>query len=293
MSPADGEVGVRRGIPGNDTLQFDFTPNSSNNRYLVLYDPAALPAGFPCDPDTSTSEPQPPPAAAVEKLAATGSALVVHIPRGDCAALVRVFAEEDPPERLQERRMPEHAIDGALLRVPQGTLLADGAEFMQLPGSVREWATKDRAELPAGRYHLDAFHLMEWKELNRTAGIASGAAPLARALDWIVNRVALARIVLIIANLAIIPVLLLSVSSGWRSALTGLGMILAADALLVGLFWLLSFVLKRHPASRQVQQAREKFDRENPDVVVVLKRDGADDSPAPPSCTPSLLRIAP
>jgi hypothetical protein len=291
MSSAGVGAGARGGLPGNDTLQFDFAPNSSSSRHLLLYDPAALPADFPCDPDVSTSEPKPPPADAVEKLAAAGSALVVHIPHGDCAALVRVFAEEDPPERLRERQTPGHAIDDALLRVPAGTLLADGAEFVQLPGGVREWATKDRAELPAGDYSLDAFHLMEWKERNRTAGIASGASALARGLDWIVNRVALARIVLVVVNLAVIPVLLLSVTSGWRSALAGLGTLLAADALLVGLFWLLSFALKRHPASRQVQQAREKFDRENPDVVVVLKRNGANASPPP--ARPSILRIAP
>jgi hypothetical protein len=166
--------------------------------------------------------------------------------------------------------------------------MADGAEFVQLPGQRREWAAAFRAELPPGDYRMDAFHILHWKDSNRTAGIASGASRLARSVDWLVNRVALARIVLVIANLAIIPLLLLSFRAGWRSVLMSLGAVLAADILLVGFFWLLAHLLKRHPASRQVQQASEKFDRENPDVVVVLRRA---ERPASPGSAPGLLRL--
>jgi len=275
--------------PGIDTLQFDFAPSSSSTRYLVLYDSEALPANFSCDPDTATSEPAPPPDRAVEELGAACSALVVHVPRGDCAVQMQVFVDEDPPERLCRKRKANHAIENSLLRVPGGRLMADGAEFLQMPGREREWATRQRARLPAGEYRLDAFHLAEWKDSNRRAGIASEASPVARALDWIISRVALARIVLVIANLAIIPVLLLSITSGWRSALTGLGALLVADLVLVCVFWLVAHLLKRHPASRQVQRAREKFDLENPDVVVVLRREAG----PRPSPAAAFLRIAP
>jgi hypothetical protein len=272
-------------------LHFEFTP-SSRSRHLVLYDPGAVPDGFPVDPDTATPEPQAPPREALEALAAESRALVVNITAGECAASLRVYVDEDAPAELAARSAENGRLRGARLRVPGGRLLADGAEFIQRAGTEREWASKERAELPAGEYDLEAFHIMEWKQKHRKAGIASGASPLARCLDWIAGRVELARIVLVITNVAVIPLLVLSATSGdWRTALMGLGSLLAADVVLVGIFWLMSSVLRRAPGRHQVQKAEELFDRDNPDLVVVLRSAGDRAGGGEPS--PAFLRVSP
>jgi hypothetical protein len=48
--------------------------------------------------------------------------------------------------------------------------------------------------------------------------------------------------------------------------------ILLVDALVAGGFWLLQAARERFPALIRVQDADAAFDRENPDIVVVVKR---------------------
>jgi hypothetical protein len=99
--------------------------------------------------------------------------------------------------------------------------------------------------------------------------------------------------VLLIVNLAVIPFLLVVVTSGsaWQQKLLTLGAVLAADVLVLGLFWLLNRLVRRFPAHRQVHHAEERFERENPDVVVVLKPRQEQGLTA--DARPALLRATP
>jgi hypothetical protein len=68
----------------------------------VLYDPAAIPADTPVDPDLDAQDPTLLPARAMQALAGAGAALILHID------------EED---------------GDAAPHAPSGTLKADGLEF--------------------------------------------------------------------------------------------------------------------------------------------------------------------
>lgn len=116
----------------------------------MLYDPAAIPAGIPVDPDMQAQDPKLPPEAAIKDLAARGEALILHIPTEDCEARLRLFVDEEPPESIQDRGAM--VLSGALLKVPSGGLKADGLEFLARPGEIRQHSQAGEATVPAGDY---------------------------------------------------------------------------------------------------------------------------------------------
>src|SRR5688500_8293564 len=108
---------------------------ASRHAHLVLYYPGALPSNLPVDPDLDAQDPKPLPAVAVRGVTERAEALVLHIPEEDCEARMRLFVNEDVPPSIVERGAP--VVSGATLKVPTGTLRADGLEFMAPAGRVR------------------------------------------------------------------------------------------------------------------------------------------------------------
>jgi MFS family permease len=81
-------------------------------------------------------------------------------------------------------------------------------------------------------------------------------------------------IVMIPGNVLIAPMLVGGFwqARGWRSGLTVAAVILIVDAVVFGGFWVLQAAQKRFPALTRIRDADAAFDRENPDIVVVLRR---------------------
>jgi hypothetical protein len=254
---------------------------ASRHEHLVLYDPAAIPADADVDPDLDAQDPKLPGAATIRELAETGRALIIHIPTEDCEARVRVFVDEDLPEAL--RRRGRVVLDRATLAVPTGRLKADGLEFLTRPGEVRRHSQATETVIPPGEYSLEVRELFSWKLRVGSADALAGT----RLWERLVHRLTLVYtwlgIVLIPANVLGAPMIVggLWKSRGWQSGLTAAGVILAFDAVVFGGFWLLQLAQKKFPALTRVRDAEATFDREHPDIAIVLRRhsapaDGAD-----------------
>jgi hypothetical protein len=245
---------------------------ASRHQHLVLYDPAAIPPDLPVDPDLGAQDPKPLPASAIREVTSRGDALILHIPTEDCEARVRVFVDEDPPRPVAGRGAL--VISGARLKVPTGTLKADGLEFMARPGEVRKHSEAERIAVPPGDYEVEVRELMSWKIRHRTSSTRGGTGPGDRVAHRLVNVYTWIGIVLIPGNVLIAPIIVgvLWQSRGWRAGLAAASMILVIDAVVLGGFWALEAAQKRFPALSRIQRADAEFDRENPDIVVVLRR---------------------
>jgi hypothetical protein len=275
-------------------VPFDFHP-ASGAYQLVLYDPAAMPADLPVDPDLRTDQPEPPPTESVETLAQEGRAFVVEMPRKwDGEADFRVFVDEELPEPLAGRGALERRVTGAVLDVPEGLLVADGAEFIELPGSPREHASDLRVQIPAGRYALEAFDTFPWKIQHRDGALAAHTTWLERMGHRLVVAMVITALLLIPATiLALIFVASMAFDGRWDRALR-LGLLIAlVDVVVFGAVALWSRFAERNPefdVSSKVANAGTRFDEETPDIVVVLRRIG-DLGAGGGTPAPGLLRV--
>ena len=245
---------------------------ASRHEHLVLYDPAAIPPDLPIDPDLEAQDPKPPPASAIREVTSRGEALVLHIPTEDCEARLRVFVDEEPPQSIAGRGGV--IISGARLKVPTGTLKADGLEFMARSGEVRKHSEAETIAVPPGDYEVEVRELMTWKLRHRASSTRSGTRTGDRMAHRLVTVYTWVGIVLIPANILVAPIIVgvLWQAQGWRSGIAAASLILVIDAVVLGGFWLLESAQKRFPALSRVQQADADFERENPDIVVVLRR---------------------
>jgi hypothetical protein len=245
---------------------------ASRHEHLVLYDPAAIPSDLPLDPDLEAQDPTPLPASVVRQVASRGEALILHIPTEDCEARLRVLVDEELPESIAGRG--GLVISGARLKVPTGTLKADGLEFMTRPGEVRTHSGAERIAVPPGDYEVEVHELMTWKLRHRTSTTRGGTRRGDRVAQRLVTVYTWVGIVLIPGNVLIAPILVGSLwqAYGWRSGLAAASLILVIDAVVLGGFWLLESAQKRFPALSRVPRAEAGFEREHPDVVVVLRR---------------------
>jgi hypothetical protein len=245
---------------------------ASRHEHLVLYDPAAIPPDLPVDPDLDAQDPKPLPASAIREVTSRGDALILHIPTEDCEARMRVFVDEDPPQSIAGRGAV--VVSGARLRVPTGTLRADGLEFMTRPGDVRKHSEAEHCALPPGDYEVEVRELMSWKLRNRNRRTRGGTGRGDRLAHRLVTAYTWIGIVLIPANLLIAPIIVLVAwqARGWRTGITVAAAILLVDAVVAGGFWLLQAAQERFPALTRVQEADAAVERENPDIVVVLTR---------------------
>ena len=258
-------------------MQADLTA-ASRERHLALFDPAAIPADAPVDPDMQAQEPTLMPAPAMMDLASSGHALILHIPTEDCEARFRVFAGEEPPEAL--RRKGTVVLSGAPLQVPSGRLKADGLEFLVRPGETREHSLAQEAAVPTGEYSVEVVNLQGWKARHRLTEGHRGIGALDRTVNRLVISYTWLGILMIPANIFAAPMIVLWFhrSGGWSGALLAGAMIVAVDALILGGFWLLQAAQKRLPILSRVNEADAAVDRENPDIIVVLRPAVATDS---------------
>lgn len=245
---------------------------ASRHEHLVLYDPAAIRADVPVDPDLEAQDPKPLLPSAIRDVAARGEALILHMPGEDCEARLKLFVDEDPPAPIPERSAV--VLSGARLQVPTGTLRADGLEFLSRPGEVRTHSEATETVVPAGEYEIEVRELLSWKLRNRASHTLRGTRSSDRLAHTLVTAYTWVGILMLPGNLLIAPMVIAFFwrSRGWRGALTAAAIMLVIDVVVFGGFWLLEAAQKRFPALNRVAQADAAFERENPDIVVVLRR---------------------
>jgi hypothetical protein len=245
---------------------------ASRHEHLVLYDPAAIPADADVDPDLDAQDPKLPPAAAIRELAEGGRALIVHIPTEDCEGRLRVFVDEDLPEAL--RRHGRVVLERATLAVPTGRLKADGLEFVTRPGEVRRHSQATETVVPSGEYSIEVLDLLTWKVRHGAAEARVDTSSWERLVHRLTLVYTWLGIILMPANLLGAPIIVggLWKARGWQTGLTAAGVILAVDAVVLGGFWLLQAAQKKFPALTRVRDAEATFDREYPDIAIVLRR---------------------
>jgi hypothetical protein len=278
---------VRRLASLTKIMQTELTA-ASRHEHLVLFDPGAIPIGTPVDPDLLAQDPKLLSASAMMDLAARGQALILHIPTEDCEARIQLFVDEAPSERIRSRGTV--VLANAALDVPTGVLKADGLEFLSRPGEHRAESQAEQTVVPAGRYSVEVLNLLPWKLRHRIADGRCGLGWKEKAVHRLVFAYTWLGVLLLPGNLLVAPMVLVPFwrSRDWRGGLAAAAIILAINVVIVGGFWLLQAAQKRFPILFRVADADADFERENPDVVIVL-RVGASDPAARP---PALARLA-
>jgi hypothetical protein len=244
---------------------------ASRCEYLVLYDRAAIPPDTPVDPDLEAQEPVLPPKKAIQKLAADGHALVVRIPGDDCEATFEVFVGEDPTQVITQRG--KVLLSGGRLVVPSGTLTADGLEFLSLPGADRTHSIAEAAEIPSGTYAVEVLELLSWKLESSEEYIRAHTRPLDRAVHTLVQSLAWVGILGLWAHILVVPGLLLFLwrSRGWRAAALAAAFIVLLDVVILGTFHVLEWARRWWPALSRVEDLVSTFEKERPDIAVLLR----------------------
>ena len=252
-------------------MRFDFEP-SSRYRFVVLYDPAALPANLPLDQDLEAQDPTPPPHNSVRALTKEGRAFVVEVPtEEDCEATIRVFVDEQPPEVIKKAKIVGREM---LIQIPGGTLRADGSEFMCFPGMTRKEGNEDPAmNLPAGNYLMTIHELVHWKLRNRTKELRALSTPLIRFMDVIGQTMGILGAILAVGHILVLPAVLWAVWSkhGWKSAGKFALIVFAIDVFLIGCIVLYGWLEKKISHNSGMAEIRNKFDAEHPDFIVTLQ----------------------
>jgi hypothetical protein len=254
---------------------------ASRHEHLVLYDPDAIPADTPVDPDLEAQDPALLAPSAMQGLTARGEALVVHLPGEDCEARIQLLLDESPTEAVLEHGTP--ILAGAALKVPSGTLKADGLEFLSRPGEVREHSQAESTTVPPGEYEIEVRELLTWKLRNRQTIVSARTRRSERVVDRLVTIYTWLGILAFPANLLVAPGLVSWVwhRRGWPSAAVAVGAILAADAILLAGFWLLQAARRRFPILSRAADAAAEFEREHPDIAVILRPKRAGFAAAP------------
>jgi len=256
---------------------------ASRHEYLALYDPAAIPAAFPLDPDLQTPEPEPPPRASLDALAANGDALFLRIPSEDCEADFRVLVDEDPDRTVKERGKP--VLSNARLRLPRGEMRADGVEFICRPGQVRVDAAGSATEVPPGEYAVEVVELLTWKLRNSAGEVRRGATRFERIAHALTLVYVWIGVLMLPLNLFGGPMAAVYAHRkyGWKGVAIVAAGLLTLDALVFGGFWLLEAAQRRFPALVRVRELQEELDEDNPDIVIVLRSARSGEAPAQPA----------
>lgn len=254
-------------------MQKDFSP-SSREQHVAIYDPHALPAGFPIDPDLESAEPSPPPKEAIASLAKEGLAFVLHIPHGDCEPHIKCFINEEPPDYLIEKAGQKARVVNSLMHVPSGTIISDGIEFLCFPNTKRQHGLSEEIQIPPGDYRLTVYSLVRWKNRNSDSEFRRLTSSSGRFAEKIMNSLGCLAAAMFPGNLIFAPILILLVGSlsSWRSAIKLAVAILIIDILLLIVFHALERLEQRFPILRQAHKIRETFEQENPDIVLHLAR---------------------
>jgi len=244
---------------------------SSRHEHLVLYDPAAIPADLPVDPDLEAQDPRPAPPSAINDLATSGRALVVRVPLEDCEATMRLVVDDDVDDYLLQRGAA--VLTGAMLHVPSGELRADGVEFIVRTGEVRTDSDAESCRLPAGDYEVEVLELINWKIESLAAEVAAGTTRLERLCDRVIQPLVWCGALLIPGNILLAPAAIVIAwnTRGWRSALLVAAIVIAIDMVILGGFWVLERTQRRFGALSRVSDLRRSLERAHPDLVVSLR----------------------
>lgn len=244
---------------------------ASRCEHLVLYDRAAIPPDTPVDPELEAQEPALPPRKVIRKLATDGHALVLRIPGDDCEATLEVFVDEDPTQEIAQRG--KALLSGARLVVPSGTLTADGLEFLSLPGADRVHSIAETADIPSGTYEVEVLELLSWKLSSSKEYIRAHTRSLDRAVHTLVQTLAWVGILGFWAHILVVPGLLLFLwqSRGWKTAGLAAAVILLLDSVVLGTFHLLEWARRWWPALSRVEDLASAFEKEHPDIAVLLR----------------------
>jgi hypothetical protein len=252
--------------------QGDENPTAGNraatrHRRIAVYDPAALPADLGLDPDLAAQDPKPLPARDVERLAALGLAVFFDADE-DGEAGVRIQVGE-PPAGLRERAK----VTPAALHVASGTLAADGIEFLTRPGQERTHAIGTRTPVPPGQYAVEVLDLRAWKLGAGRRELAAAFTPADRVVGSLLTLHTLVGglVAPLVLFLGLPLVGVTGRKRGWQAAASLAAVLAAVVAVIVGSFFLRTWLEPRWPVLTRVQRARERFEAENPDVLVALR----------------------
>jgi hypothetical protein len=251
-------------------MQQDVTIGSITSRYLALFDPGSISAEFVAGKDPAAGEVEPPAKGALETLASERKAVILYVPKGDCEARVRVLVGEEVAGEMRSKA-GKYVTTGALA-VPSGTLVADGAEFIRPVGFEYAESNGTAIQVPPGLYQVELLTLVRWKSANYSREVDERASGAARFLGRLLAGYAIVAVALLWMSLFALP---LAALIGWKiSAFSGLAKgvlaVLAIDAALLGSFGLLEPMRESLPILSQVHDLAERFENQNPDVVVAL-----------------------
>jgi hypothetical protein len=243
---------------------------ASRHRRVAVYDPALLPAELGLDPDLEAQDPRPLPELEAERLAASGLAVLVSVDE-DGEATMRIVVGEPAPG-LRERAAP--AGQAARLTVASGTLATDGIEFLTRPDQVRKHAVGTRTAVPPGDYAAEVLDLRPWKLGPGRRELAAAFTPADRLMASILTMHTRAGGVMapLLLFLGLPLVGVTGQKRGWHAAASLGATLFAVVAVVLGSFFLRSWLEPRWPVLTRVARARERFEAENPDVVVLLRK---------------------
>ena len=254
---------------------------ASGTHHLVLLDPSWVSDIANLATDRLDSR--------IEALATDGRALLVQIPAGDCEATFRVFVNDEPPEELLAAAGRTPVTEFAM-RLPSETLEAAGPEDINSPISERDPGTFSIAAIEPGTFSGRAFHTVRWKERHRQQYIAARTSPLARVLQRVQNAIGFAVAILLVSHVfVVLPLLLLAFRSGAGVGMRALAALIVLDVIVWATCDWLNKASKEHSILSQVSDLHYAFERQYPDVVVVLQ--SLPSGGSPPSRSPAVLVV--
>jgi hypothetical protein len=205
-----------------------------------------------------------------------GAGRVLHYSDGaDGRVRLKLVVDEefDDPGH---RRGP--GVEGAVLRVPSGTVCMSGVEYLPaIGGRPPRERMVTRVDVPAGNYHVEAFEV-EWDESDgraereRREMLQPGDGEFAR----FVNRCALPACVGVMLLCLVFNLGMLFLRKHWTWKLSAIGVSLAVTLIAAGLMR----VMTRCERMRRWEEAEAAIERHYPHLVVVLTRLAGDEVPA-------------
>lgn len=256
----------RRAQFGAQPMRYDLTSGTDVGSH-ALYDPDAV---VPIDADTPYPE--------WERWmrGQERAGRVLHYSDGaDGRVRLKVVIDEDFDD-VGHRRGP--GVEGAVLRVPSGTLCMSGVEYLPaIGGRPPREKMVTRVEVPAGNYQVEAFEV-EWDENDgraereRREMLQAGDSEYAR----FVNRCACPACVAVMLACLVFNLGMLFLRKAWGWKLTAIGISLGVTLLAT---WVMH-ALTHCQRMRRWEEAEAAIERHYPHLVVVLTRLPGDVVPA-------------
>lgn len=226
---------------------------------FIIFDPGAI-AVDAIDPDD--------PLNSMDVLTADGRA-ICYCPGTDCETDFLILLDEDPDaEFLRRRRI---GVDGSLLRIPTGRLVATGYE--DLCGAGKQAYSPERfkptmgdiVDIPTGNYGVSAFEV-DWEALVEQE-ISERAVPGDERFETIVGT---SMGCVIVCTIMVLPAVLgiVWMEYGFYAALKWAGFALLFHAV----FWTITIPITIYSsASGRMMRLRKEVQSRYPSTVLVLR----------------------